>query len=147
MSQRPDEERSILARVHVVDPLPGCTYALQQRDGSIDQAQVAGAEPLSFTAAITLKLTSENTLDPRGLHVHGPRNERFLYVCSGTLAGEAGSCWTRRAKVSLQGIDTAVPKTLDSMPPLIEATIDGRARDGGPACASVALVESWKQAG
>ena len=130
-----------------MDPLPGCTYALQQRDGSIDQAQVAGADALVFTAAITLKLTSTNALDPRGLHVHGPRNQRFLYVCSGTLAGEPGSCWTRRAKVPLQGIDTAVPKNLDSMPPLIEATIKGRARDGGPACASVSLIESWTRAG
>ena len=146
MIQRPDEERSVLARVHLLDPLPGCTYALQQRDGSIDQAQVAGEEALVFTAAITLRLTNENTLDPSGLHVHGPRNDRFLYVCSGTLAGETRSCWTRRAKVPLQGIDTAVPKSLDAMPPLIEAAIAGRARDGGPACASVSLVEPWKLA-
>ena len=146
MSDRPDEERSILARVRVADPLPGCTYALLQWDGSIDQVQVADLDALEFTAAITLRLTAENTLDPHGLHVHGARGDRFLYVCSGTLAGDAASSWTRRAKVPLEGIETEVPRALEAMPPLIGATIAGRSRDGGPACASVALIEPWKHA-
>ena len=144
MAERPDEERSILARILVIDPLPECTYALQQRDGAVDQVQIAGTQSLEFTAAITLTLTPDNTFDPRGLYVHGPRNGRFLYVCSGTLAGDARSTWTRRAKVSLGGIEVAVPKVVEAMPPLIEATIAGRSRDGGPACASVPLIQPWK---
>ena len=146
MIERPDEERAVLARVRVVNPLPGCAYALQQNDGSVDQVQVAGAEELLFTASITLKLTPEDTFDPRGMYVHGPRQGRFLYLCSGTLAGDASSCWTRRAKVPLQGMEAAVPRVLEAMPPIIEASIAGQARDGGPACASVPLVALWTRA-
>lgn len=146
MTERPDEERSVLARVRVKNPLPGCAYALQQRDGSLDQVQIAGTEDLVFTTAITLKLTKDSTLDPRGLHVSGPRQGRFLYVNSGTSAGQTASCWTRRAKVPLRGIEAAVPLALDVMPPVIETTVAGCARDGGPACASVPLLTPWTHA-
>jgi hypothetical protein len=146
MVERPDEERSILARVCVLKPVEGCAYGLQRRDGEVDQLQVAGREALVFTTSLTLRVTSEAARDPRGLHVHGRRHGRFLYVTSGTLAGQAGSCWTRRAKIPLAGIDAAVPLTLEMMPPLIEATVAGRAGDGGPACASVPLLTPWRHA-
>jgi hypothetical protein len=146
MAERPDEERSILVRVCVTDPVPGCAYGLQRRDGGVDQIQVGAGVALQFTTSVTLRLTAESTRDPRWLHVHGPRHGRFLYVTSGTLADQATSCWTRRAKVPLLGIDAAVPLTLDVMPPLIDATIAGRARDGGPACASVPLLSPWHHA-
>lgn len=145
MTERPDEERSILARVIVIDPLPGCAYGLQRRNGEVDQVQVAPPHgALQFTTSVTLRFAAETARDPRGLHVHGPRHGRFLYITSGTLASQAGSCWTRRAKVPLLGIDAAVPLTLDLMPPIIEATIAGRAADGGPACASVPLLVAWR---
>ena len=146
MKERPDEERSVLVRVCVTDPVAGCLYGLQRRDGGVDQIQVAANDALQFTTSVTLRLTPESTRDPRGLHVHGPRHGRFLYVASGTLAGQAESCWTRRAKVPLLGVDAAVPLTLDVMPPLIVATIAGRAGDGGPACASVPLLRPWHHA-
>jgi hypothetical protein len=144
MTERPDEERSILARVRVTDPVTGVAYGLQQRNGEVDQVQIAAHADLVFTTSLTLRMIGEATRDPWGLHVCGPRHGRFLYITSGTLAEQAGSCWTRRAKVSLAGIDAAVPLTLDVMPPLIETTIAGRARDGGPACASVPLLFAWR---
>lgn len=146
MIERPDEERSILARVGVVDPVEGCAYGLQRRDGEVDQIQVAGRDPLVFTTSLTLRVTADAARDPRGLHVHGRRHGRFLYVTSGTLAGQAGSCWTRRAKIPLLGIDAAVPRSLEVMPPLLEAAVAGRGDDGGPACASVRLLTPWRHA-
>jgi hypothetical protein len=146
MAERPDEERSILVRVCVTDPVPGCAYGLQRRDGSVDQIQVGAVVALQFTTSVTLRLTADSTRDPRGLHVHGPRHGRFLYINSGTLAGQPGSCWTRRAKVPLLGIDAAVPLALEAMPPLIETTVAGRAKDGGPVCASVRLLIPWRHA-
>lgn len=144
MAERPDEERSILAQVRVVNPVPGCAYALQRRDGSIDQMQLAAHQELTFTTSVTLKLTREGAPDPTGLHVNGPRRGRFLYLNSGTMAGQADSCWTRRAKVSLETLVTALPRSLDAMPPLIETAIAGRAKDGGPVCASVVPLAPWK---
>ena len=132
MAERPDEERSVLASVRVVNPLAGAAYALQRRDGHIDQGQIAGSADLAFTTSITLKLRSDGSLDPTGLHVHGPRTGRFLYLASGTLAGQAGSPWTRRAKVSLESLPAAVLLALDLMPPVIDVVIPGIASDGGP---------------
>lgn len=144
MAERPDEERSVLARVRLVNPLAGCAYALQRRDGSVDQIQLGADADLVFTTSITLKLRDDETLDPTGLHVNGPRNGRFLYVSSGTRAGQADSPWTRRAKISLEGLGAVVPLALDLMPPVIEIVIDGIARDAGPVCASVEPVSPWK---
>jgi hypothetical protein len=146
MTERAHEERSIVAQVRVMNPVPGCAYALQRRDGGIDQVQLAGQEALTFTTSITLKLARDGTLDPAGLHASGPRRGRFLYINSGTMAGQADSCWTRRAKVSLESLVAAVPPSYDVMPPLIETAIPGRAKDGGPVCASVMLLAPWKRA-
>ena len=144
MNNRDDGKRSVLARVRVVDPLPGCAYALQHRDGTLDHVQLAADDDLAFTASITLKVCDDGTSDPTGHHVNGPRGRRFLYVCSGTLAGQVGSPWTRRAKVTLDGLADAVPLSVDVMPPLIEVRIAGRAHDGGPVCASVVPVAPWR---
>jgi len=66
-----------------------------------------------------------------GPFVQGPRGGRFVYVNSGTLAGQADSCWTRRAKVGLKEISwdlvVAVLANPSSFP---EAKITGRAKDG-----------------
>lgn len=143
MIERPDEERSVLARVRVVNPLAGCAYALQRKDGAVDQVQVAAHEELTFTTSITLKLAGDGERDPTGLHVNGRRGERFLYITSGARAEQPTSCWSRRAKVSLESLATVVPLSLDVMPPVIEVVIEGTARDGGPICASVEPVASW----
>lgn len=143
MAERRDEDRSVLARVRVVNPVAGCAYALQRRDGSVDQVHVADAAELTFTASITLKLRDDESFDPTGLHVCGPRKGRFLYVTSGVRADQAHSPWDRRAKISVETLAAAVPMSLDLMPPLIEIVIAGTARDGGPACASVQPVATW----
>ena len=145
MNQRPDDERALLLRIIVVNPVPGCAYALQRGKSELDQIQVGAASDLEFTASIALRPLAEGVMDARGLHVQGPRGGRFLYINSGTLAGQADSCWTRRAKVSLRGVDRVLPPDgLNHLPPLAEVRIEGRAGDAGPACASVPLVgKGW----
>lgn len=117
MTGRDDEKRSVLAPLRVVVPVPGCTYAPQHRDGTLHHVQLAAVDALAFTASIMLKVR-DDTFDPTGNHVNGPRGRRFFYVCSGTLAGQSDSPWTRRAKVSLDGPADAVPLSGDLMPPL-----------------------------
>ena len=72
-----------------------------------------------------------------GPFTQGPPASRFVYVNSGTLAGESGTPWTRRAKIPLAGITTAMMRKALAAPGVrIEARIEGTARDGGPACAT-----------
>ena len=65
-----------------------------------------------------------------------------MYVNSGTLAGQAESLWTRRAKVTLQALKWAVvDRVASESGSRLEVRITGTARDGGPACASVPLLD------
>jgi hypothetical protein len=76
-----------------------------------------------------------------GDEIHGPPAARFIDLASGTSAGDASSTWTRRAKVPLSTITTAMMAKGGTL----VARIGGRAKDGGPACASVPLLGSgWK---
>jgi len=69
-----------------------------------------------------------------------------VYVTSGTLAGQADSCWTRAAKVPLSGITwPLIQEALATLGVVIEAHIAGTAKDGGPACAAVPLLNGeWR---
>jgi hypothetical protein len=75
------------------------------------------------------------------------RLPRFIYVCSGTLAGQAESCWTRRAKVPLKTITwELVQRVLLEPAGRLEARFHGRAGDGGPACATIKLLDDrWRR--
>jgi hypothetical protein len=80
-----------------------------------------------------------------GPFAQGPPAKRFVYVNSGTFAGDAASSWSRRAKVSLAGIDDALVHAVTTQPDAcLEATIPGRAGDGGPSCATVPLLRRWE---
>ena len=142
---RPDDERAVLLRIVVLNPVAGCAYALQRGKAELDQIQVSDGADLVFNLSVSLRPLADGLFDPKGTHVQEPRGARFVYINSGTLVGQAGSCWTRRAKVPLRGVDSELPGDgLNHMPPVIEARIAGKARDGGPACASVPLLgDGW----
>ena len=67
---------------------------------------------------------------------------RFVYIAIGGQAG-AHSAWSRRAKVDIHDIPAAL---LDQAlaGAVLEAALPGRAKDGGPACATVRPIEGWK---
>ena len=70
MNRRDDENCAVLARVRVVDAVPGCASALQYRE---DHVQLAADDDLEFTASITLKVHDDGAFDPSGMQVNGPR--------------------------------------------------------------------------
>ena len=74
-----------------------------------------------------------------------PPAKRFVYINAGTYAGQHGSPWGRRAKVPLTEVTGALVEAALARPgAVLVATIDGRARDGGPAAATVPLVnDAW----
>jgi hypothetical protein len=75
-----------------------------------------------------------------------PPDGRFVYICSGTLAGQPFSCWTRRDKVPLTGIAWAQVIAAAKHPGRrLEARFDGTATDGGPSCATVPILgNGWR---
>jgi Family of unknown function (DUF5990) len=140
-------ELEIPIRVTVVDPPPGVQFCIQGRGKELVGQVRSVGEDLSFDVVIRAAHAGENAL-PRflGLFTHGPPAGRFLYVCAGTCAGQAESRWTRRAKIPLSGITLQLIEQLRKTGSArLEARIKGTAKDGGPVCATVGLLnEGWK---
>lgn len=123
-------------RITVKRPPRGVMFCVQGKPGEyLSQTRSTDAD-LVFD--IEVRAAGE---PPRllGAVAQGPPAQRFVYVCSGTYAGEQNSCWGRRAKVPLVGISSAlIAKQKPGM--RLAAEIQGTAADGGPACATVKLL-------
>ena len=143
--RRKEEELELLLRITLVEPPGGVEFCLQGRNNElVGQTRATGKE-LSFDLNIRAVYAGKA---PRflGPFTHGPPVLRFLYVCSGTCAGEKDSCWTRRAKVPLSGITgELIARVRSAGSAKLEARIKNTAKDGGPPCATVGLLgDGWQ---
>jgi hypothetical protein len=137
-------------RILVVDPLPGVALALQRgKSGShaliAPSSLSADAAAFDFTVVAAAPKSGEA---PRllGPFVQGPPDKRFVYLCIGKYAGDPASSWARRAKIPLTGLTWPLIESWKD-DGCLEARIAGRARDGSPACASIALLPpGWQVA-
>ena len=130
-------------RITVESPPAGVAVQVQRgRDKLLPPTRVSrGAMTFDFVVRLG---PPQNAGDLRflGEFAQGPAGARFVYVNSGARAGQAGSCWDRRAKVALGTITpNQVRQVLADAQLRLEARIAGTARDGGPMCASVPLLD------
>jgi len=139
-------DTGVRVRIVVTDPVPGVAYRVQVgRDGLHPPAQ-EGVRAVTFEFALRVGNARDGAPNFLPPFAQGPAGGRFLYVCSGVRAGQAGSCWERRAKIPLAGIRASLLRTARATPAAtLEARIDGRAKDGGPACATVPLLDGGWQ--
>lgn len=140
-------EPELLLRIVVLHPPGGVTFAVQRGKADLVPPTQGSAERVSFDLAF--RVAGDRAAGPpnlRGPFAQGTPAGRFVYVNSGTLAGQADSCYTRRAKVPLTGITWELVEQARSRPDaLLEARIAGTAKDGGPACAAVPLLDGgWR---
>jgi hypothetical protein len=132
-------EQKVSLRIIVENP--PVRFAVQRGKDELLQATSTTAKQLVFEFSVRARDDRSDGPNFLGPFAQGPAGGRFVYVNSGTSAGEAGSPWTRRAKVPLGGITWSMIKKGS----VIEARIEGTARDGGPACATVPLLGGgWK---
>jgi hypothetical protein len=136
-------------RVVIVDPFPGVALALQR--GKAGSAALIAPSSISVDAVAfdftVVAAPAKSGPSPRllGPFVQGPPDGRFVYVCIGRYAGDAASPWSRRAKIPLTGLTWPLIEGLKAGGRL-EARVAGRARDGGPACASLSLLPpGWRE--
>ena len=138
------DQTEIRARIVIERPVAHVLHSLQEDDAPLDPKQSRGGEPLVFEFPLRVVPKSEQG-GPRffGKQVRreGPVR-RFVYVRAGTAAGQRLSPWTRRMKIDIHDID---PALLDAAAKggVLEGTIDGTARDGNPACATIRPV-TWR---
>lgn len=137
---------NVLARIVLVGPPAGPTFALQRGKGELAEAAVSNGQDMQFEFTFQAEERAGGAARFSGEFVQGPTGGKFIYVNSGTLAGDSGSAWTRRAKVSLESLTWAAVSGVAARPGArLEARVSGVARDGGPACASVPLLSGgWR---
>jgi hypothetical protein len=134
---------SIPARIVVLAPPAGVAFALQRGRRELGEPATSSGQDLWFEFTLVSGRSPDGSPRFSGEFVQGPAGGKFVYVNSGTLAGQADSCWTRRAKVALHMLNWAtVERAAAAEGNLLQARIVGVARDGGPACASVPLLDA-----
>ena len=135
----------ISLRITVTDPPPGVTFQVQKGRDELIPPTHADAHSISFDFSVRVDDDRAGSLRVLGPFAQGPPSARFVYVNSGQRAGESDSVWDRRAKVPLTGLTRAlIDRATRHAGSMIEATIEGTSRDGGPVCASVALASGWR---
>ena len=130
-------------RITLVGPPPDVAFAVQTGSDGLQDLTIATDEDLSFDVAIEAAPFGAGVRF-YGPVVQGPPNARFIYVRSGTMAGQPQSFWTRRVKVPLASLSWAAAARAAASSTRLEARLDGRATDGGPACATVKLLQGWR---
>ena len=136
-------------QLQVLDAPTGVTVMLQRGSNELIPPVVYPDGRLMFDVCVALSYPKgEDAPRLGGPCAHGPVQGRFLYVNAGTYAGQADSCWARRAKVPLPVLTRALVEQVQADPAFtLQACIQGRAGDGGPACASVRLLDKgWEVA-
>lgn len=140
-------DRQLPLRITVVRPPAGVAIQVQRGRTELVPPTAATDDTVTFDFRC-VSGTSRRTA-PHGssaTSAQGPSRGRFVYVNAGKRAGQADSCWDRRAKVSLMTITSAqIDAVLAQRGAVLEARIEGTAPDGGPACATAALLDhGWR---
>jgi hypothetical protein len=131
-------------RITVFDAPAGVLFALQKGKSEVVTPLLANGDELSFDLSVRVQERVDGAPNFLGPFVQGPPTARFVYINSGTMAGQPGSCWSRRAKIGLTGITWELIKQLTNKPgEVLEVKIYGRTRDGGPVCATVKPLPPW----
>jgi Family of unknown function (DUF5990) len=149
MSKEPKSEIIVPLRIILVDPPPGVDFGIQEGKGNDYKTigvQRSKAGNLILECSIKVK---GNLTDGRPNFVgpisQGPPTDRFIYIDIGKLAGQIDSCWQRRIKIPLEGITWEMIRSVaDSPMRLLQASIPGSGKDGGPSCATVKPIDGWK---
>lgn len=132
-------EQSIVLRISLVAPPLGVRFAVQKGRSELLPPTVEHADAIQFDFSLRLgPPQADGSVNFLGEFAQGPPAERFVYINSGTSAGQVGSCWTRRAKLKLASIPTDVLQAaLSSTSAIVEARVSGSMADGSPICASL----------
>lgn len=129
----------ITLRLTIADPVPGVLYSLQDQKNAPVGPRVASTEPLSFDTPV--KLSDDGRLTGPFVRREGP-TRRFVYIAIGRSAGDLFTDCNRRAKIDVHDIPANLLEEARGGS-VLQALLPGRAKDGGPACATVRPLSAW----
>ena len=130
-------KQEVTLRIILEKPPAGVDFGVQKGSGSnfeSIQTRRSDGNDMSFEFPVGLKpQTAGADPDFSGPFVQGPRNQRFIYIDIGTIAGQWETPWSRRLKIPLIGITwEMVDQSLASPGAVLEARVPGTGKDGGP---------------
>lgn len=132
--------QAITLRITIEDPVPEVTYSLQDGKSAPVGPMVATDAPLSFD--VPVRLAPGPKFLGEFVRREGPAR-RFVYIAIGGQAGDHASPWSRRIKLDIHDLPGALlEKALAG--DILEARLPGRAKDGGPSCATLKPVGGWR---
>lgn len=137
----PDTELRL--RLNVLNPPAGVRFQLQRGRTELVPPVRPSRRTLRFEFAMRVGRRADGAPNFLGRFAQGPPGARFVYVNSGTLAGQPESCWTRRAKIPLAGITWTLIDAARRTDSALEADVPGTGPDGGPTCATVKGI-AWR---
>ena len=140
-------ESEITLQIILIKPTPEVVFGLQRGSGSnyeTVQKQIPASNDLTFTFTIKVKGDKSKDKFPKfsGSVVQGSADNKFVYIDIGTYAGQSDSIWSRRLKIPLTGITWKDIDLLTSNS-MMQATVPGTGKDGGPNCATVKPFDGW----
>jgi hypothetical protein len=121
-------------RIVIENPVPGVLHSLQAKDGRpLEPKRSAAGEALAFEFPVRVAPGPKFFGDQ--VRREGPVR-RFVYIRVGQAASDHASPWSRRMKIDIHDIE---PALLDEAAGghVVEIAVDGTAKDGTPACATV----------
>ncbi|MFN3230441.1 MAG: DUF5990 family protein [Asticcacaulis sp.] len=130
---------AITLRLTIADPIAGVAYSLQDKANTPVDPRIADEGPICFDVPVSL--TEDGRFTGTFVRREGPLR-RFVYIAIGTSAGQHSE-WSRRAKIDVHDIPAEL-LALARTGKVLETTLPGRARDGGPSCATVRPLEPWR---
>lgn len=129
------DQTEIRARITIENPVAGVWHSLQAKDGHpMDPSTSGSGEHLSFD--FPLRIGPGPKFYGDQVRPEGPQR-RFVYIRVGTAAGQHGSPWSRRMKIDIHDTDPALLDKIVRNGGILELTVDGTAKDGSPACATI----------
>jgi hypothetical protein len=140
-------DAELTLRIRVTNPPADVDFLVQR--GRDELTAAVRATPAQFVFEVPVRVRRQPNGQPNflGPYAQGPSASRFVYVNSGTLAGQSESCWSRRAKLPLTAITWPLVEQALRSSGVLEVEFTGTGRDGGPTCASVKLsADAWRVA-
>jgi hypothetical protein len=141
--------RNLALHIILQKPPAGVDFGLQKGSGSryeTVQTQRSGFQDLHFDLTIEINDEKKTGDQPRfrGPFVQGKPGSLFIYIDIGQAAGQV-SVWSRRLKIPLTGITWDIVDQVTADPKMVlETSVPGTAKDGGPNCATVKPFDGWK---
>lgn len=131
---------TITLRLTIADPVAGVAYSLQDKANRPVEPCIAAEGPIGFDAPVTL--SEDGRLTGPFVRREGA-TRRFVYIAIDTSAGQHASEWSRRAKIDVHDIHADLLAQA-RQGKVLEIGLPGRAKDGGPACATVRPMQAWR---